>query len=249
MKTSNLLLLIAFLVIVILSAVGIYVIKTNLEKIVPQQGEMFSTQKELLPFRQIEVEGTLTIEFIQDTLCQLTIQADSAIQEEIQVSVLDDVISIKLDHRTSKGVQCELRGPVFSRVSVSAGSIFRSSDTLSAPALDLKANAGGIIILKGRFNVVNAELNAGSTLKMEGEGDSMDITANAGSKVKMKNYSTQNASVSAGSGSVMDINSALIEASVSSGAVVHYNEDGLLKRVNTSSGGSMKAYNVKLKND
>jgi len=96
MKTSNLLLLIAFVVLVILSVVGIYVVKTNLEEYLPQQGEAFSTQKELLPFGQIKVEGTLTIEFVQDTICQLSVQADSATQEKIQVSVLDDVLSIKL---------------------------------------------------------------------------------------------------------------------------------------------------------
>lgn len=147
MKTSNLLLLIAFLVLVILSVVGIYVLKTNLEEYLPQQGEAFSTQKELLPFGQIEVEGTLTIEFVQDTLCQLSVQADSATQEKIQVSVLDDVLSIKLERHTYKGVQCELRGPMFSRLSVSAGSTFRSSDSLSSPTLDLTANAGAIINL------------------------------------------------------------------------------------------------------
>ncbi|HNV81696.1 MAG: DUF2807 domain-containing protein [Tenuifilaceae bacterium] len=247
MKTSNLLLLIAFVVLVILSVVGIYVVKTNLEEYLPQQGEAFSTQKELLPFGQIKVEGTLTIEFVQDTICQLSVQADSATQEKIQVSVLDDVLSIKLERRISKGIQCELRGPMFSKLSVSAGSTFRSSDSLSSPALDLTANAGAIINLRGKFGLVNAELNAGSTLKMEGEGDSIDITANAGSTVKMKKFASQKASVKANSGSEIAINSVTIEASASSGAAVHYNEDALLKSENTSSGGRIWTYSVKQK--
>ena len=73
---------------------------------------------------------------------------------------------------------------MFSKLSVSAGSIFPQTHSFTSPRLDSKCRA--IINLRGKFGLVNAELNAGSTLKMK-EGDSIDITANAGSTVKMKN--------------------------------------------------------------
>lgn len=242
MKTSNKLLLAALLILLVSVLAGVFALKDQIGKPSYRQGIQFSRQTELTPFEQVNIKGHLSITFVEGSRCQLTILADSTQHQAIKVGVKNSILSIALDRRFPKKIECQLSGPMFSKLHVAAGGKFLAPGALSAKNLSLSSSSGGGIELTGTFEEVSVGVSSGATLVMGGSGSGLNVSASSGGTAKLREFVAKTVAVEANSGAYATVNGAEVSVSVSSGAAVLYNGNATLKGVKTSSGGRIDAY-------
>lgn len=240
MKKSNLLLIIAFAALVLAAVLGLNSLKKHYKPTSYAEGENFEMQHELQNFNHIEVEGSLRVNFTEDSEAMLIILADSATHDKIVIKEEEGRLKISLTNWKSKRVDCQLRGPVFSNLEVAAGARFQSEDTLKGKDLIINSSSGASTSLYGQFENVDASVSSGATITLRGEGEHVSIAASSGSTAKLIDYMAKRATVSANSGSSVYVNGKEVDATASSGSSVYYNDNTVLRTVNTSSGAKIK---------
>ena len=105
MKTSNKILLIAFVVVIaIITTVLIVAKKYNNRR--SGAGPKFTEETSLDPFNKIEVLGGFEIEFIKSSDSKIEVNADSVVHQHITIDVKDSILTIKSDAFSFSQVKC-----------------------------------------------------------------------------------------------------------------------------------------------
>lgn len=243
MKTSNKILLIAFVVVIAIITTVLIVAKKNTIIGVQERGPKFTEETSLDPFNKIEVLGGFEIEFIKSSDSKIEVNADSVVHQHITIDVKDSILTIKSDAFSFSQVKCKLYSPSFKGIVAAGGSMFYTNDSLLSDPVSLKATSGSTIKFKGSCGDLELEAKSGSSIEIFGLANSVVMSASAGSEINAKEFKTVNAVVKASSGSDIYLNSENISAEVSSGATIFYNKDANLKAPTISSGGEIKPFN------
>lgn len=242
MKTSNLLLIIAFGAIILGAIFGINGLKKHLIKTSSTPGVRFEVAHNLSEFEQISIQGGLSVDFKLDAVPSLTITADSATHDAIVIENSDGVLAIKLNNHRGPRIKCQLTGSLPNTIKTSAGAKFQTGDTLNGSNLKLRCSSGSSIDFHGNLSNIEAQVSSGSNIHVTGQGDTVTIQASSGSSAKFKDFEAKIATVTASSGSTVYVNAESVDATSSSGSSIYYNEGTVFKTVNTSSGAKVKKY-------
>jgi hypothetical protein len=243
MKTSNTILFTAMAILIVLMTAVAIVFKVKSTGFTSvENGNKISREINLESFNRISVEGGFQVEYTVGNDNKLVIEADSSVMERIETSVSGNTLRIHLSRSSGKRIVCKLNAPVFEGLSVSAGGRFSSEDTLVVSNFEVNASAGSVINLIGKFGNVETDASSGSRINLAGTGEKIIASASSGSTNYFADMEANYAKLEASSGASIRINAKELEASASSGASIRYKEGGIIKNVESSSGGSIKSY-------
>ncbi|MDD4671874.1 MAG: DUF2807 domain-containing protein [Bacteroidales bacterium] len=241
MKTSSKILLTALAILVVFMATVPITLKVKLKDfIIEGDGNIIVQEQILEPFDKLIIDGAISIEYVLGESNILAIEADSNLMQNVEISVINNTLKIR---RTSgrKHFTGTLTAPMVSGITLSSGAKLSSKDTIQIQTLDFSVNAGGSLVLVGNIDTIASAINAGAKVTLAGTCKVMKVSLNAGSEFKSHEMDTDYLIISANAGSNANVNSKELEASSTSGSVIRYNEGATLKKVETSSGGSIRS--------
>ncbi len=240
MKTSNVLLLSALAFIVVISIIGLFLLRNALESTALQgDGNIVETQRQVGDFEKIKIIGRYNVIYAQDSQKNLVINTDANLHEHIRTEVKNNqlVIDSKQSIRSRRGMNIEISNAFITHVEATSGAKFHTANKLQLPGLHLVSNAGSVIEILGIFENVSASQNAGAKVILAGKTEQLDISANAGGSVDASEMEANIAKVQTNTGSSVTINAAEIDARANTGGVINYIGDPVFHNLDVSAGG------------
>lgn len=243
MKTSNILLITAFALILlgITSFIGYF--KTQIgQNCVEGEGPV--VQKEINPghFKSILLNNNLNVELTQDSMQKVIIQAEENLINNFSFVVKDSQLKISRLYcmRKSKNVLIKIYTNDLEKIKIQSGGKITTSNTLIGNKLDIDANSGSNFEIDLDYKEVYPNLSAGAIGKISGNTDQLNSEISAGSNLNASKLLIVDCTISASSGAFAEVNvSGTLSASASSGASIRYSGNPTKKIENASSGGNI----------
>ena len=246
MKKSNLLLLIALIVVLIsILIAGITARTIFYAGFVEGEGNPQQTERSIPSFEKVKVTGNYNVYFTQDSIEKLLLIADANLHEYILTEVVNNELIIRSSKpiRSSNELRIELSALNLTHAEASAGAGFYSRAPLILPMLHLTASGGAKIEIDGIFETLHAYQNAGSNMVLSGRTNHLAIESNAGGRVNAADLEAETASVEANAGASAIVNAKEVEANANAGASIHYIGDPIFHGMQTSAGGNIRRFN------
>ena len=247
MKTSNRLLVILFLIIL----VGIAAIMIHLRSAINKnEGPWLSgsrvviEQKRQLPaFDQIRIKDQIKVSFRQDSVYSIWVKADSNIVDHLVTKVEGHELQIYMDEmvRRARKREVEISAPKLSRLKALEGSVFRTENNLQAENFEAHVLAGSQLHLNINCNELLTNFTAGSQGNFEGQANFFKTTANAGSIINAHEMEAQKCEINANAGCIVKVHvSKSLDVNASSGSMINYRGEPRIENLNLSSGAQIK---------
>lgn len=127
------------------------------------------------------------------------------------------------------------------KLNVSAGPDVILNGSIKADKLDMHVSSGAEFTGAINAKELVAEVNSGAGMKVTGSADKFTISVSSGADFKGYDFAVDYCDASASSGGAVHvtINKELV-AKASSGGDIHYKGTGLIRDIQTSSGGAVK---------
>jgi Putative auto-transporter adhesin, head GIN domain len=127
------------------------------------------------------------------------------------------------------------------KLNISAGSDVNVNGSIKADKLDMTVSSGAVFTGAINAKELVTEVNSGAMMKITGNADKFTIVASSGADFKGYDFAVDfcDAAVSSGGAVHITINKELT-AKASSGGDIHYKGSGLIRDIQTSSGGAVK---------
>ncbi|MCG7855733.1 head GIN domain-containing protein [Flavihumibacter sp.] len=127
-------------------------------------------------------------------------------------------------------------------LSASSGSMVKTGSAITVDKLELDASSGAIINAEFKAKSISSDNSSGAITELKGTVDQLSVEASSGAIFKGYDISSLNCSADASSGALIHVNvSKELSAEASSGGLVNYKGTGTIRKVSTSSGGSVKS--------
>lgn len=244
MKTSNILLLSAFaLVLIGITTFMGYFKNSVMDNCIEGVGAIVEKELKAEPFKGIIINNNLNIEITQDTVQKITVVAEENLIDNFSIVVIDGQLKISRIYCMKKSKKAFIKVSVdtLERLKVQSGGKVRSTNALIGEWLYIDVNSGGEVRLELEFNEVECNLTAGAEGTLRGNASRFQSEISAGSMLKAEGLVTKNCIVSANSGAHAEVFvTEELTATSSSGASIKYAGDPLKKNIDENSGGSVR---------
>ena len=247
MKTSNIL-LITFFGIILLSVtvfIGFLHTQININCI---EGNGTTVQKEInLPsFRQIEVESHISVILTQSSSQKIEVEAAENIQKYLKITVENKILRIGISNCIKDKAPFVIKISVDSlqKINISDGSIFKTIGTFKGDSLIIEASSGCEIDANFIYKFVHCDASSGGNVVLKGEVTQTDIEVNSGGQCNAIEMKSNTCKISANSGGHGTVNvSSELNADANSGGSIQYKGNPSSKQINSNSGGSVSNIN------
>ena len=246
MKKSNLILLIALGISIVLIVAFLISLRINLSAAFQRgDGNILEQMREINDFEKVRIKGNYIVHYTQDSVVELKVITDSNLHEFIKTTVKNRELVIESYQPviSSKDIRIELSNAFLSAVEATGSAQFISENKLYLPFLSLVANAGARIEIEGIFETLNAIQNAGSMIVLEGRADRLKLESNAGGTIDAFEMEAGYTQAVATAGANINVNTKELEATAIAGASVRYIGDPIIHGSNTSAGGNVRSRN------
>jgi hypothetical protein len=241
MKTSNILLISAFALILLGITTFIGYFKTSVaDKCIEGTGQVIEKELKTDPYKSIAINSKLEVEITQDTVQKVIIQAEENLIDNFSVVVIDGQLKVSRIYciKKSKNAIIKISVDTLERLKVETGGKVKTTNTLSGEKLDIDANSGAEVNMELAYNEIFCNLSAGAVATLKGNAGKFQSDNSAGSVLKAAKLITKNCDVSASSGASAEVYaSEELIAKSSSGANIRYSGEPLKKNVDANSGG------------
>ncbi len=237
MKTSNKLLIIAFILILSGAFFVIYKVKTFINiytneevvyaKDLDLSGEVIEKTYQLQSFNNIRLDGGIKANLFKGDKNEMILHGDSTLIHYVEIEEHDGKLVVKLT--SVKGKNIKVYADIYSTsleiddLNINAGASLNSEESIEVEDMDIDVNAGAHLNVILHCDKVNISCNAGAQAYLNGTTKDLSASANAGAFIKAKDLKAQkvNASANAG-GHVTVYASEKIDASCVAGGNVSY---------------------------
>jgi hypothetical protein len=246
MKTSNKILLAAFIITAVLLFAAMAAMRSMIyQNVVQGDGNVVEQQRGASDFTRVIIRGNFQVYYSQSDNTELTVIADSNLHDHIRTEIKGDelVISTRQPIRSRNDLRINISNPYLTFVEASAAAGFFSSYPLELQNLRLNCNAGARMDVSGNFESLHVTQNAGAKVKLAGTAQNLEVTSNAGGTVDAMELESNFARVEANAGASISVNAAEIEASANAGGSIRYSGDPSFRSMNTNAGGSIRKQN------
>lgn len=244
MKNSNTILLGVLVLILIIITAGAVFFGSTINKFSDEEWighNMVSKEVILEPFTTLTTHGNFTIDFTQDSICKLIINADSALMDKIKYSVKQGDLQFNVD-RNGKypKIKLTLSAPSLEKIDISAGSSFKTNK-LKSNSFIANGSAGSQMEIVGDFNEFSTDISAGCSLNVKGTTNLFNIDGSAGVEIKAGEFVAKKCNVDLSAGAFADINVVdELGVDASAGAAITYSGSPRITKMDLSAGGSLK---------
>jgi hypothetical protein len=213
-----------------------------------QVNDANAEQRQVSNFHKIEVSNGIQLLLTQGGTEAVAVSAsDPEYRRNIRTEVSNGVLKIYYDKNFTKQLNNgnkKLKAYVSFRdldgLDANSGSLVNVQNAVNVNSLEMEATSGAQI--KGEFNVSKLEVdqNSGSIVKISGKTSTIKVEGSSGSIFEGFDMVSENCDAETSSGAIINITvNKELNAEASSGGLVHYKGNGLIRNINTSSGGSI----------
>lgn len=200
-------------------------------------------------FKGVSAGGGITVYLSQGNEQAVAVSADDQkYVDKIKTEVKNGVLRIYVDAGMwnnwswgNKKIKAYVTVTELNSLEFSGGSIGKAVDPITVN--DLKAECHGGSILTGEFkgNSLNLDLSGGSIATLQGSFSNATVDASGGAILNGFDATMETCNVDASGGSVIKVNvNKELSADASGGSVINYTGSGIIKKVDTSGGSSIK---------
>lgn len=246
MKTTNQILLTAFIAILAITTFMLVLVRLNVNfgPAIEGSRNVISESREIAPFNAIEASGALRVELLQDEQIGITVVADDNLIELIVTEVTNNVLKIYMKEKVGKhkSLDVKVAFETLESLRVSAGARVTSVNTIVGIALKHVISSGAFSDLNLDFEKLTIEASSGAQAKLAGKVRELFVQSSSGAQADARKLSADNATVKTSSGAINHIfvnNEMSIDAS--SGAMVNYYGQPAVRDQRTSSGATITA--------
>ena len=213
-----------------------------------QVNDANAEQRQVSNFHKIEVSNGIQLLLTQGGTEAVAVSAsDPEYRRNIRTEVSNGVLKIYYDKNFTKQLSNgnkKLKAYVSFKdldgLDANSGSMVNVQNAVNVNSLEMEATSGAQI--KGEFNVSKLEVdqNSGSIVKISGKTSTIKVEGSSGSIFEGFDMVSENCDAETSSGAIIHITvNKELNAEASSGGLVHYKGNGMIRNVNTSSGGSI----------
>lgn len=242
MKTSNILLISAFGLILVSMVVFGFILKSQL--LIPAtegNGNIIMNSIDIDDFDKINIKGNFKVNYIQDTHYYLDITTDENLHDLIKTEVENNELFIKAIKpvKSGKEILINVSSPSLSGITASASATFNAMNDVMLEDVSLACNASSSIIINGKFNDINVSQNASSKVTLGGQANSLFVASNAGGTVDAFELEVQTADIEANASTAVKVNTEELSVKATAGSTVFYIGNPALNNINLSSGSNL----------
>ncbi|ULQ52908.1 head GIN domain-containing protein [Flavihumibacter fluvii] len=170
--------------------------------------------------------------------------------ERIKTSVEGNVLKISIDNMSGgdwkwrKNVKFKAYVSIrqLEKLYASSGSIVKTGAVIQVQTLDLDASSGAIVEAEFKGQSITVDNSSGAIVTLKGTVESLDVEASSGAIFKGFDLSSVNCSADASSGGTISITvTKELNAEASSGGEIKYKGGGVIRKLHTGSGGSVRS--------
>lgn len=255
MKTSNKLLLIAFILIISGAFFVIYKVKTFInfytsEEVVHAKdlelsGEVIEKTYKLQSFNNIRLDGGIKANLFKGEQNELILRGDPTLVNFVEVEEHGDKLVVKLT--SVKGKNIRVNADIYTTsleiddINVNAGASLKSEEIFEVEEMDIDANAGAQISLSLFCEKVKCSNNAGGIANLQGTTKELSVNANAGGIINAQDLEAEKVDASANAGGIITVYaSEKIDASCVAGGIISYAGNPEKVSKTTVAGGILK---------
>ncbi len=221
-------------------------IKTNAQNLVYDAN---AEVRNVPVFNGVSAGGGITLYLSQGKEQAIAVSADDVKNvSKIKTEVRDGVLKIYIDAAMwnnwswgNKKIKAYVTVTELNKLELSGGSVGKIVDSLTTNVLDVECHGGSIVNGEITALRLSLHLTGGSIATISGAFANADVDASGGSIVKDFDAVADVCKVDASGGSVINftVNKEL-SADASGGSIINYKGSGIIKRVETSGGSSIK---------
>lgn len=221
-------------------------IKTNAQNLVYDAN---AEVRNVPAFNGVSAGGGITLYISQGKEQAIAVSAeDERNVSKIKTEVKDGILKIYIDAAMwnnwnwgNKKIKAYVTITELSKLELSGGSVGKVVDGLTTNNLDLECHGGSIINGNITASQLSLHLTGGSIATISGTFANADVDASGGSIVKDFDAAADVCKVDASGGSVINLTvNKELSADASGGSTINYKGAGIIKRVDTSGGSSVK---------
>ncbi len=128
------------------------------------------------------------------------------------------------------------------KLSASSGSTVRTGAAIQVNALDLDVSSGAVVEAEFKGQSIKSDNSSGSVVTLRGSVENLEVEASSGAVFKGYEISSVNCTADASSGGTISVTvTRELNAEASSGGEIKYKGGGVIRKIHTSSGGSVRS--------
>ncbi|HMH24732.1 MAG TPA: head GIN domain-containing protein [Puia sp.] len=201
-------------------------------------------------FHAIHVSAGIHVYFTQGNERAVAVSAaDPDVRDKIRTEVVDGVLKIYYDsddwkfwkdNDRRRDAKAYVSNPKLDGIKAASGSNFEVDGMLKSGNLAMSLSSGAHFNGKVEVGELSVDGSSGAHGSISGTASSLKVETSSGSHVDAFDLQTDNCDARTSSGAHVDITVRKeLSVSASSGGHVYYKGDGVIRNVNTSSGGGV----------
>ena len=241
MKTTNKILLGAFVLILIAIAVLIVFIRVQLKATVfiEPSGNIITNSVDVTAFNGVDASGSLSLLIRQGDQHKVVVRADDNLMEHIRTEVNDEVLNVTLRAWAGKNASIEVEVDLVEIGSLVAqsGARVRAENGLKGQILHHVVNSGAKSWLAIDFDRIELEVSSGAEAIIRGRVREMTAKNNAGSMLDASLLEAESVKLSTSAGAQTDLFvTESLEVKANTGSMVNYTGNPLHKEISAGTG-------------
>ncbi|MFO7874256.1 MAG: head GIN domain-containing protein [Bacteroidales bacterium] len=241
MKTTNRILLTAFIVLILLMIAVIVSVRFSLaEELVRGSGEVIEEERMIDPFNSIEAKGNLQILLQQNDQERVMVAADDNLLDLIETYVNGNTLYINLLKPVGHYEKMEVT-VAFSdldALEISRNGRAEAPDGIRSDYFTHKLHSGAKSTLHINVDELTLDLSSGAHAKLSGSASLMNAESSSGASLDATDLEISVCSIKASSGATNSLFvTSDLSAKASSGGVIRYSGDPTITSMQSSSGG------------
>ena len=200
-------------------------------------------------FKGVSAGGGITVYLSQGTEQAVAVSADDPkYVSKIKTDVKNGVLRIYIDAAMwnnwswgNKKIKAYVTVTELNSLEFSGGSIGKVVDPITVNDLTAECHGGSIITGEFKGNNLNLDLSGGSIANLQGAFASASVDASGGAILNGFDATVESCTADASGGSIININvNKELSADASGGSIVNYKGSGIIKKVDTSGGSTIR---------
>lgn len=200
-------------------------------------------------FKGVSAGGGITVYLSQGAEQAVAVSAEdtkdvSKIKTEVKNGVLQIYVDAGMWNKWSWGnkkIKAYVTVTELTSLELSGGSVGKAVDPITVNDLNAACHGGSILTGEFKGNSLTLDLSGGSIANLQGGFTNASVDASGGAIFNGFDATMETCRVDASGGSVIKINvNKELSADASGGSVINYTGSGIIKKVDTSGGSSIK---------
>ncbi len=245
MKTTNTILLVAFLVLIVtIISLMVYLRNSISFEVVEGSGNVIRKELETKDFHNLVLRGSLHVYLSPDTVDRMFIEADDNLVDLVVREYDKGTLTVHLDAPISKGsvMNIYIHAMDLHSLHLSAGSVAYTEKPLSGKNFEHILQAGAKSTLHLHYDKMDLKAQAGAVTNLEGIVDTFRVVSAAGAIVDAHGLRVNICDIEAKTGSVNNLYvTGALYGSASHGAVIHYGGNPSDIQIDTNRGGHIES--------